>query len=344
MAESAADAGRRVFLDRVRPDTYLDVIRCGLEYVGFGKLVGHDTRVFVKPNLTFPEYRRGVMTSPACVEAALVAIREYTPHVRIGDSDSGGYNPFPMEAVYEQTGIVGFARTHGVELVNLTRVPRRTIDLQLGRRVVPLGLPRLLTDETDVLVTLPVPKIHMNTHVSLSYKNQWGCIPEPTDRLRLHPDFAEVVLAVNDAVHAKVAIVDGMYGLNRSGPMAGDAVELGWLLVAEDLGAAARACCALMQVPLRRAPQLRLAERRGRVPVLGDLVFNQDVEPFVAAPFTLRRKLTDYPGLFAFRSRMLAHLGYFSPLAGLLHKLLYVFRKPFYDYTTGKPLDGDSAD
>jgi uncharacterized protein (DUF362 family) len=336
----------RLYIDRLSPDGYLSNIRAGLEYSGFGELVSRTSRVFIKPNLTFPQYRPGVMTSPECIEAAVVAVKDYTDQIYIGDSDSGGYNPFPMEAVYRATGIVGLEASHGVKIVNLSRLPRKPIDLQLGRRHVQLGMPLLLTDETDLLITIPVPKIHMNTGVSLTFKNQWGCIPDPADRLRLHPDFDQVILEVNRAVHARVAIVDGRYGLNRSGPMSGDPVELDWLIVSDDIGAAASVCCELMQVPMRRVRHLRVADARGWIPPRKDIETSQDVTQFVAEPFYLHRRWTDYPGLFTFRSRKLAYLGYFSPLAGALHRILYLFREPFYDYESDygadKPL-GDNA-
>jgi hypothetical protein len=48
--------------------------------------------------------------------------------------------------------------------------------------------------------------------------------------------------------------------------------------------------------------------------------------------FYLKRAWTDYPGLWAFHSPALSYLAYFSPLVGVLHRMLYLFRKPFYDY------------
>jgi uncharacterized protein (DUF362 family) len=327
----------RVFIDRVSQDNYLDVVRAGLEYAKFGELVSPSTKVFIKPNLTFPEYKPGVMTNPKCVEAVVLAIRDYTSHVYIGDSDSGGYNRFAMDDVYEATGIRQLVEATGAKLVNLSLLPTTPVPIELGRRTVQLPLPTLLTDEIDLLVTVPVPKIHMNTQVSLTYKNQWGCIPEPHDRLRLHPDFARVILAVNDAVKTKFAVVDGLYGLDRSGPLRGDVVDLGWLMASDDIGAAAQACCRLMQVPVRKVPQLRLAAKQGRLPDPATVSFSNNLDDFLTEPFHLRREWTDYPGVFAFNSRAIAYVGYFSPVAELLHKLLYKFREPFYEYDYAAP-------
>jgi uncharacterized protein (DUF362 family) len=327
----------RAYLDRLSTSSYLDRVREGLAYIDAGRLIHRDTRVFIKPNLTFPEFRPGVMTSPEALEATIIALKDYTSHVTIGDADSGGYNPFSMQAVYKATGIIEFAERHGVAIVNLSDGRRTPIAFESRGRHLSVDLPDLLLTGTDLLVTMPVPKIHMNTGVSLSFKNQWGCIPEPKDRLRLHPDFPATILAVNAAVHSRIAVVDGRYGLTRSGPMEGDATPLDWVMVTDDIGAAASLCCSLIGIDPARIRHLALARKRGLLPRVGEVTCNADLAEFRATPFHLNRKWTDYPGLIAFRSRTVAYLAYFSPLAGLLHKILYLFREPFYDYEQDKP-------
>jgi uncharacterized protein (DUF362 family) len=326
---------RRVFLGPISQDGggYLERVRSGLDYIEFGKRLPSSPRVFIKPNLTFPTYRPGVMTSPDALEAAIVALQDYTADIWVGDSDSGGYNPFPMDEVYAATGIRDFAQRHGVKVVNLSKLPRAAFTFRAGGKERTIELPRLLTDEIDTLVTMPVPKVHTNTGVSLTFKNQWGCIPEPNDRLRLHPFFQETVVAVNRAVKAGSAIIDGRYGLNRSGPLQGDEVYLGWLAVASDIGSGARIGCELMRVRLDRIRHLRYAKKQGLIPSLAGVELNTPVERFLGPRFAVQRRWTDYPGYAAFRSPWLAQIGYFSRWAQPLHRLLYRFREPFYDYT-----------
>jgi len=324
----------RAFVDHIAADgsNYLLAIRAGLEYVSFGEGLPAHPRVFVKPNLTFPTYRPGVMTSPAAIEATILALKDYTPHIWIGDSDSGGYNPFSMDRVYVATGVAEYAARHGVEVVNLSHLPTEPVTFSCRGRPLTVDLPRLLTSEVDVLITMPVPKVHVNTGVSLTFKNQWGCIPEPTDRLRLHPHFKEVIVEVNRAVKAKYAVIDGRFGLNRSGPLQGDPVELNWLCVTDDIGAGARVACDLMRVSPQHFRHLRYAERRGLIPTLDAIDLNCDLAPFRGPTFKAKRVWTDLPGFAAFHSPALAHLAYFSKWAQPLHRLLYRFREPFYDY------------
>jgi len=334
----------RVFLSRLSRDlpNYLPVIRKGLEFVQFGQDLPRRPRVFIKPNLTFPYYQPGVMTSPEAIEAAIIAVSDYTDAIWIGDSDSGGYNPFPMEEVYASTGIAQFAAKHGVKLVNLSKLERTNIPISVGGRTIPLEMPRLLTEEIDVLVTMPVPKVHMNTGVSLTFKNQWGCIPEPNDRLRLHPYFKTAVLEINQAVKARFGVIDGRYGLNRSGPLRGNATRLDWVCVSDSLGAGARVVCELIQIPVKSVPHLRFAESRGFIPRLKDIDTNTEPDAFVGPKFYLKRSWTDWPVNFAFRNPTLGGLAYFYRWSAPLHRLLSLFREPFYDYKRAKP--GDSGD
>lgn len=322
----------RAFIGDLTAESYLELIRQGLAFIDFGAQVKGDTRVFIKPNLTFPTYRPGVMTCPQAVEAAIQAIRDYTPYIYLGESDSGGYNRFSMDEVFAATGLLDFAGKYGVKVVNLSHLPRQPVHFGYRGRDFALDLPRLLTDEIDLTVTMPVPKVHANTGVSLTFKNQWGCIPENTDRLRSHPYLEHVLVEVNRAVKARVAIIDGTYGLTGNGPMKGIPVALNWLLVTEGIGAGARLGCELMGIPLEKVRHLRYAQSLGLIPNREEIEVNRDIRPFQKEKFYLRRTLTDWPGFLAFHSPFISYLAYFSPLAGFLHRLLYLVREPFYDY------------
>jgi hypothetical protein len=112
--------------------------------------------------------------------------------------------------------------------------------------------------------------------------------------------------------------------------MRGDAVELNWLMVTDDIYAADVVCCWIMQMDPRKAPHLRYLEKTYGLPSEQDILFNQDYRKFRTHRFYLRRDWTDYPGLVAFWSRVAAYWAYRSPLAGFLHRMLYLVRERFY--------------
>ncbi len=323
-------AKSRVHLGKIKGD-YERCLREGLDYIGILQQIGRGDRVAVKPNLTFPTFRPGVMTNPEAVEAILRILIERGARVSICESDSGGYSPFSMTEVFETTGLLRIAHSLGVEIVNLSGQPSRIIKVKSGLRVLSVPLPLKILDETDWFISMPVPKVHLNTVLSLSMKNQWGIIPEPAERLKLHPYFTDVIHTITKLLPRAVAVMDGRYGLNRSGPMKGDAIELGWSLVASDLYACDLVAAALLGIDYRSVPHLRVILKREHCLDINQIACNVSPVSLVREPpFYLKRLWTDYPGLLTFRSRVLAYLGYESPLAEPLHRLLYRFREPFY--------------
>jgi uncharacterized protein (DUF362 family) len=315
---------------------YQKTIEAGLLETGFFDQVPAGSPVFLKPNLTFPVYRKGVMTSYGCLEAATTILAGRGYPVIIGEADSGGYNRFSIDEVFKGMGIDELARKTGARMVNLSFTEPEWLEVRAGFRRLRVPVPRLLLREIGAFITLPVPKVHLNTTVSMSIKNQWGCIQEPNERLKLHPYFAEVMFELNSRLPRAYSIIDGHYGLNRSGPMLGDPVELNWLLVSNDLVAADRVCCRLMQLDEMDVRHLRYFRSRGWWPEFSNIRLRPDWEQFRKTRFYLRRKWTDLPGLACFNNAFLAWLGYHSPLAGFAHWLLYLFREPFYNYDQEK--------
>jgi uncharacterized protein (DUF362 family) len=318
----------KVFLQSLEQG-YEAPIREGLAFTGVSGTLKSSDRVAIKPNLTFPVFRKGVMTNPEAIEALIRVLKDHTAHITICESDSGGYNPFSMDNVFESTGLTEIAKRYGVRVVNLTDLASRAIPVRASWRSLSVPLPACLLDETDLFISMPVPKVHANTQVSLALKNQWGIIQKPSLRLKLHPYFKDVIHAVNKALPRSIAVMDGRYGLTRNGPMRGDVVDLNWLMVADSLFWCDFAALQLMGISVASVAYLREIFQRERMDP-ADLIVNEGYERCPRTQFYLQRDWTDYPGLCTFHSRVLAYLGYESMLAAPLHRLLYLMRKPFY--------------
>ncbi|MFB3778493.1 MAG: DUF362 domain-containing protein [Bryobacteraceae bacterium] len=319
----------RVFLTDLGPG-YREAVAGGLAFLGSAATLRPGLRVTVKPNLTFPMYRPGVMTSISAIQALLEHLSDAGCRVTVCEADSGGYNRFSMDEVFQATGLVELAGRFGARLVNLSREAAREVLVRTGLRRRGVPLPRLLVDETDLFITMPVPKVHANTVLSGAIKNQWGVIQEPSLRLKLHPVFPYVIHAVHQALPRTIVIMDGKYGLNRNGPMRGDPVELDWLLASDSVVAADLTMATLMGFDWHRVPHLAFMARRHPEAAWDGIEWNTDYREFQRARFRLERQWTDLPGWFTFHSRVLAWLGYESRLAAPLHRLLYCFREPFY--------------
>ena len=319
----------RLYIETLEND-YLPAVQQGFDWVGVQSFLKWGEKVCVKPNLTFPTFREGVMTNPAALEAVVVHLKNFTNEITICESDMGGYNRFSMDEVFRKTGIAEFAKRHGVRICNMSFVQSRSVSCQIGRKTLSVPLPSFLLDEADLFVTMPVPKVHSNTIVSLALKNQWGLIQDPALRLKLHPFFKEVICEINKLLPRALAVVDGKFGLNRNGPLRGDPVLLNWILISNDLFVTDLVVSDLMGFDWRKIPYLRYAFEREAIKSLEGVGFNRDYGDFKKDKFLLKRDWTDYPGLLTFNSRLLAYIGYESVLARPLHRLLSKFREPFY--------------
>jgi uncharacterized protein (DUF362 family) len=295
-----------------------------MEWIRWEEIVPKGCRVAIKPNLTFATYKPGVTTSPAVLRALLEILKERTDRLAVVESD-GGYGAHKAPEAFSGHGYDRICEELEVELVNLCDEPSDKIVVEVKGREYALPLPRRLLRETDVFVTMPVPKVHAMTYLSLAYKNQWGCIPD-TMRLRHHYIFDEAIIAIARALKPRICLGDGTYFLDRQGPMDGKAVGMNLIIAATDPGTFCAYVSRLMRVDWRKARHLKRAVEWGDMPRdLKGVAMNVRPEDVNSRPFVLKRSLRNYCVLPAFRSRFLTYCYYESPLGALAHKILYFF-------------------
>ena len=318
-----------VFIQRFANDTEIEPkIREACDGLSLAGDIGPGTRVSIKPNYTYPWYKPGVTTSPVVLEAAVRVLCDYTSHIRIVESD-GGSVAWTAEQAFVGHGVPDLCRKYGVTAVSLTQQPRILTRAVVAGEEIEMELPAILVEETDFFVTMPVPKVHAMTGLSLGFKNQWGCIPD-VKRLKHHPQFSRKVIAINKVLRTRLAIFDGTYFLDRSGPMEGNAVRQDLLVVGE-VGAATRVCCDLMSVDPWTVPHLRLAMREGMMPAtLKKVALNREIAEF-RRPFRLHRSPLNWLTLAVFHNQFATNLLYNSGFAAPVHELLYLLR--------GRPTD-----
>ena len=296
-----------------------------MTWIDWETLVPSDARIFLKPNLTWKVPMAGVTTTPAFIEAVVHLLRSRSRRITVVESD-GGYHSFHAEEAFQTHGLYDLAARYGIDVVNLSHLPSESITVDVDGPVS-VELPSLLVQESDVFITLPVPKVHVMTRVSLGFKNQWGCQPG-TMRLRNHPDFARKVLAINKLLRPKVALFDGTYFLDKTGPMTGEPVRMDLLLASNNLGTGDLVCCEIMGIDPRRVPYLRLAQRMGMMPTsLDDVTLNQSLQALKTHRFQLRRGLINYLALMAFHSHIGTKVFYDSAAAAPIHRILYALRR-----------------
>lgn len=314
-------AAHRVALYKIDDDLSRS-IRSAMRAVGLLERVTSSTRVALKPNFTYPYYKPGVTTSPQVIRETAKILREFTAHLVIVETD-GGYGAWRAEEAFNGHGLHELRDEYGIQIVNLNDEPRELISFRSGRQTHQLPLPTRLLHETDLFITMPVPKIHCMTGLTLSYKNQWGCVPDIM-RLRRHYIFNDAIIAVNRALKP-VVLADGTYFLDRNGPMDGDPIRMDLIIAATDVGAFDRYVAEMMGFSWRRIRHLRRAVELGDMPSdLKDVDYNVPPGEARTHTFRLQRTFRNYIALIGFNSRFVTWLGYESWFGKvILHGILY---------------------
>ena len=301
-------------------------IEKALDWLDVDRFISTDTTVFLKPNLTWPLFKPGVTVRPEFTEALVAVLSRKAKKVIVGESD-GGYHLFGADEAFQNFGLTDLGKKYpGVEVVNLSKLPAEQVSVRVGQDEFVLELPSLLLHDTDVFVTVPVPKVHAMTGVTLGFKNQWGCLPS-TMRMRNHAEFDQKIVAINKLLKPVLAIFDGEYFLDRNGPMAGEPVHMGLLIASDNTGAGSLACCEIMGINPDRVKHFRVARAEGLMPdTLAEVACNVPLNQFRKRDFCIERTLMNWVGLASFKSSFIQKITHDSVCGNWLHAILYRIR------------------
>jgi uncharacterized protein (DUF362 family) len=298
-------------------------LRAALDYVGLSHDLSASHKVFVKPNFTFPRPIPGVTTSREILEDTLSLVAESGMEVFVGESN-GGYGSFLASEAFAGHRLDEICRRTGAQPLDLSKQETKEFSDVVGGRRVSVRLPRLLVDDVDFTISMPVLKVHAMTTVSLSIKNLWGCYP--TDlRLLEHKEIDRKLVLIAKLIKARFGIVDATYGLDKHGPMEGEPRFLGKFVASNDLLALDSACARMMGFDPNRIPHLRNLARFTEYPTSSSTSSNEDLAAYKWG-FTLRRDFIDSLSLACFHSDFLAKIVFDSP-----------FTKPIYAIAGRKP-------
>ena len=305
----------RAYIDEISENSKV-TLQKGLEFINWDKYIDKNSRVFVKPNFTFPHYKEGVTTSPEFLRCLLELLRSKADMVILGESN-GGNHSFSAEQAFEGHNMYEICQETGVELVNLSKLPSRFVEDKIQGKRVKVQLPKLLLEEVDCFISVPVLKVHVMTTISLSLKNSWGCNPD-TMRSLHHHNLNYKLALIAKLLGPKIVVIDGTYALNKHGPMYGEPVKTNLVLVADNSVVADALGAMIMGFSPQRVGHIVMAERAELGSAnLEDVEVNQHWEQY-RRQFQIGKTLIDRVSSLLFHSDALAKLVMNSPLTSAI--------------------------
>jgi uncharacterized protein (DUF362 family) len=218
-------------------------------------------RIFIKPNLSHPEYLPGVVTNPILVQELVGLLRDGNSEVIVGESN--GFN-YPCWGAFEGTGIQAAVQAAGGTVINLSE--DKTVRVKFKDAATPLKellLPKTALD-ADAVVDLPLMKTHEYTMFSGAIKNLFGCVPS-NRRIYLHPYLPEVFCRLYTILKPKLTIMDARTALEGNGPTKGKPVNMGLMLAGNDALATDIVASQIMDLKLNEVPHLNYISKKARL-------------------------------------------------------------------------------
>ena len=187
-------------------------------------------RIFIKPNLSHPEYLPGVVTNPELTNELIGLLRDKNSEVIVGESN--GFN-YPCWTAFDKTGMQKAVEKAGGTVINLSE--DKVVEVKFPDKNTPLKrlfLPKTIID-ADAVVDLPLMKTHEFMAYSGALKNMFGCIPS-NKRIYLHPYLPEVFYRLYTLFKPALTIMDARTGIEGNGPTKGEPVTMNLMLTSND--------------------------------------------------------------------------------------------------------------
>jgi uncharacterized protein (DUF362 family) len=186
-------------------------------------------KIFVKPNLSHPDYLPGVVTSPQLMRQLVGLLRDGNSEVIVGESN--GFN-YPCWTAFDKTGAQSAVKAAGGTVINLSEDKLVEVKFQDNTPLKQLFLPKTIID-ADAVVDLPLMKTHEFMVYSGAIKNLFGCVPS-NKRIYLHPYLPEVMYRLYTLFKPQLTVMDARTGIEGNGPTKGKPVKMGLILTSND--------------------------------------------------------------------------------------------------------------
>ncbi len=248
--------------------TNVSLVNCGgnnviasvkkvMEAAQWQRYIAKGKDVVIKPNLGWDLFLPGCVTSPWVVEGVIQTLYDVCDNIYIADADQVLVN---IDKAARKANFLELAKKYKkVKWLNLSKKEMTEKEFELGGKIFMLPIPKILFDCT--LISVPVMKTHGRCVVSLSLKNQWGCLP--TTRHNFHPHLNEMIYQINAHLKPAFAVMDGTVCLEGNGPKSGKPKVCDVLLASADLVALDSAAAKLMGFDPKTVEHVQYCAEKG---------------------------------------------------------------------------------
>jgi len=229
-----------VVIEPIPKTLYYEEIKSGLNNLierlgGLKRFVKKGDTVVIKPNLVSDHgikdgiYKGGIVTDIRVIKALVEILLPVAGKIIVAEGSS--INRSATTKMFEHYGYNKLAEIDPskISLVDLNNDALVEKKVPEGKRMTKRNIPVTL-DKADVIINVPVMKIHFAAIVSLSIKSLQGAVP-PLEKYMTHYfGLWQNLVDIHRIIKPKLTIIDGLVGQEDFGPVSGTPKQMNLLI------------------------------------------------------------------------------------------------------------------
>ncbi|OPY70304.1 MAG: hypothetical protein A4E62_01601 [Syntrophorhabdus sp. PtaU1.Bin002] len=268
----------RVAIERVPESQTYPEIKKGLENLirklgGLKRFVKPGQTVVIKPNVVSDHglkdgvWQGGIVTDTRVVKALVEILLPVAGRVIIAEGSSiNRSETSKMFAHYGYDQHLVSLDPRKVSLVDLNTDEQIEKSVPGGKRMLSRKIP-LTLEKADVIISIPVLKIHFAAIVSLAIKHLQGAVP-PLEKYMSHFfGLWQNLVNIHHLIKPKLTIIDGLVGQEDFGPISGTPKQMDLLIGGTNPVAVDAVAMRIMGIDPATSPPVLLASLQGMGPI-----------------------------------------------------------------------------
>lgn len=257
-----------------------------LETLHFESKIRAARSIFIKVGLIQAvRWSEHVTTVPIFLDVLISILRAIQPDAEIQIGDGSGHER-DTDIILRECGIAAILKKYkDVRFVDLNMDDLSVVEVPNPATLSRLVVPRSLLN-ADLIISLAKLKTHKWTGVSLGMKNMFGALPGSIygfPKNRLHwACFPRVISDIWSATLPELVLIDGIVGIEGSGPLNGEKVKSNIVIAGCDPVATDGAATQLMGISPHIIPTFWFASLK-HLGNLGPGTLRDEVRPFIKA-------------------------------------------------------------
>jgi uncharacterized protein (DUF362 family) len=266
-----------VALEKIEDPQGDDAIKKGLENVmdklgGLRQFVTKGQTVLLKPNLVSEHglkdgiTKGGITTDIRVVQSLVELLSPIAGKIIIAEGSSINRSETMKMFIHYGYDKIKDRFPEKVTLVDLNTDQCVEKSIPHGRRLEKRMVPKAIVD-ADVIINMPVLKLHFAAGASLSIKNLQGAIP-PLEKYKVHFfGLWQNLINTYKVIMPDLIIIDGLYGQEDFGPVSGSPRKMDLLLGGTNPVAVDTVALKVMGLTVEDSPPVLMAYHEGLGPI-----------------------------------------------------------------------------